>query len=45
MLIQVRSVLESQEWLVMVDPSTEANRPTRRLVQQSVQGWSEAESS
>jgi len=41
MLIQVRSVLEPQERLVMVEPSTEANRPTSRLVQQSVQGWSE----
>jgi len=41
MLIQVRSVLESQEWLVMVEPSTEANLPTSRLVQQSVQGGSE----
>jgi hypothetical protein len=41
MAIQVRSVPESQEWLVIVDPSTEAAGPTRRLVQHSVQGRSE----
>jgi hypothetical protein len=41
MLIQVRSVLESQEWLVMVEPSTDASLPTSRLVQHSVHGWSE----
>jgi hypothetical protein len=38
--IQVLSVPESQEWLVIVDPSAEASFPTRRLVQQSVHGRS-----
>jgi hypothetical protein len=35
MVIQVRSVPESQEWEVIVEPSTEASRPTRMLVQES----------
>ena len=35
MVIQVRSVPESHEWEVMVEPSTEASRPTRMLVHES----------
>jgi hypothetical protein len=35
MVIQVRSVPESQEWEVIVEPSTEASRPTRMLVHES----------
>ena len=35
MVIQVRSVPESQECEVMVEPSTEASRPTRTEVQES----------
>jgi len=31
----VRSVPESQEWEVIVEPSIEASRPTRTLVQES----------
>src|SRR5512135_2801913 len=38
MVIQVRSVPESQECEVMVEPSTEASRPTRMLVQESSSG-------
>jgi hypothetical protein len=35
MFIQVRSLLLSQEWEVMVEPSAEASLPTRMLVQLS----------
>src|SRR4030042_6814826 len=35
MVIQVRSVLLSQEWEVMVEPSAEASLPTRRRVEAS----------
>jgi hypothetical protein len=37
-VIQVRSEPESQEWEVIVDPSAEASRPTRMLVQESNSG-------
>jgi len=40
MFIQVRSVLLSHEWDVMVEPSTEASFPTSMLVQLSTCGWS-----
>jgi hypothetical protein len=42
MVIQVRSVVLSQECEVIVAPSTEARRPTRRLVQPSKSGPAEA---
>jgi hypothetical protein len=38
MFIQVLSVLLSQEWEVIVEPSAEASFPTRMLVQLSVRG-------
>jgi hypothetical protein len=38
MVIQVRSDPESQEWEVIVEPSTEASLPTRTLVQEPLSG-------